>query len=175
MPNGQEWSSSATHQPLKSKQQNAAPKRPESKPLQCALCDFYTWKSIHMKEHDICHQRNQKIKCHLCSFSSNSKYGVSVHLNRHHQLQSDATKSNRKVFFPKSFLYSILFHFFKYTLLYYLKEGEGELPRQKRRLVTTERARDEDSAGNHVQKQLFVTISQSFTITFFIWIPGARS
>lgn len=77
--------------------------------------------------------------------------------------------------FSKSFLYGILFHFFKYTLLYYLKEGEGELPRQKRRLVTTERARDEDSAGNHVQKQLFVTISQSFTITFFIWIPGARS
>ena len=79
-----------------------------------------------------------------------------------------------RYFFSKSFFYSILFHFSKYTLLYYLKEGEGELSRQKRRLVTTERARDEDPAGNNVQQPFFVTISQSFTMTYFIWIPGAR-
>lgn len=108
-----------TAQKLNSKRKALPKQRPKSKVYECGLCDFFTWNSNHMENHNICHQRNRKIKCPLCSFSSDSKCGVSVHLNRHHRRLPSTLDDNKngssqellKVMFFLWFFYSYINRF----------------------------------------------------------------
>ena len=50
----------------------------------CTECNFKNRVLTNLNYHMICHTRNKRVKCPLCSFSADSKFWVARHLKLHH-------------------------------------------------------------------------------------------
>lgn len=61
--------------------------------FECSMCDFVTNDLSQTKGHENGHKWNRKFKCHLCNYSSNFKYVITLHVNLHHQRHSKNKRS----------------------------------------------------------------------------------